>query len=223
MFLSHFTVKPIVQLPGDVTPELSENEDEDISPTDDLLDLTNQVRANAVNVPAEDAALPIEGASSGWPVYKGKGKGVGKGCSGSSGPLIKRRRKAQSRPPPEESSDSDAAEEEKVACQANATQTITVRTKRGYTTYPAYLFDITPRKLCSEILRKKLMIAEIHRSNSQRNFYDYGVVFMGFVKEFFCNYFPALQNLNGNTQNDADHGYVVQPETQENANSEVEN
>ena len=28
------------------------------------------------------------------------------------------------------------------------------------------------------------MIAEIRRSNSQHNFYDQGIVFMGFMKEF---------------------------------------
>ena len=69
-----------------------------------------------------------------------------------------------------------------------ATQGILVKNKRGYTTYPAYLFDIPPRRLRTDNLRKKLMIAEIRRSNSQRNFYDQGIVFMGFMKEFFRNY-----------------------------------
>ena len=57
-----------------------------------------------------------------------------------------------------------------------------VRTKRGYTTYPAYLFDIPPAKLNIENLRRQFLIAEIERSKAEKNYYQNACNFMNFVK-----------------------------------------
>ena len=170
------TVKPTISMAGDVTPEMQQSDlDEDTndaqqSPVGDILELTSRLKDSVPSSTA--AALPME--SAGKQRYTGKGKGVGKGCSGSSGPPLKKRQKTKKPPPPPPSSDSDSsnAADEEAEMQEVATQSIMVKSKRGYTTYPAYLFDVPPRKLRTDNLRKKLMIAEIKRSNSQRNFYD---------------------------------------------------
>ena len=45
-------------------------------------------------------------------------------------------------------------------------------------------FDVPPKKLKTDTLRKKLMISEIKRSETQTQFYERGMVLMGHLKEF---------------------------------------
>ena len=66
------------------------------------------------------------------------------------------------------------------------------------------------------------MIAEIRRSNSQRNFYDQGIVFMGFMKEFFRNYgVIEIPPPDENLQNE--HGYAAQSQLEKNKRKENRN
>ena len=194
---------------GDVSPELSEeSNDNDVGgPTGDLADLTASVTDNAATGGAEgNAQLPQSTART--TAYKGRGKGVGKGKSGSSGPPVKRRRPSAtvSRAPQEEDHD-DTSEDD--GGKEMATQSITVRLRRGYTSYPAYMFDIPPRKLKTDNLRKKLMISEIKNSKAQEEFFKRGIEMMGVMKEFFRMYaqvhqFPGpLENVQG------EHGYAM--------------
>ena len=68
--------------------------------------------------------------------------------------------------------------------KATAVQHITVQKKRkGYTTYPAYLFDVPPLKLNIENLCMQFLIAKIKAAKKQSNFYDNAIAFMGFAKE----------------------------------------
>ena len=65
-----------------------------------------------------------------------------------------------------------------------ATQRITVRkNRRGYTTYPAYLFDVPPTQLGIDNLRRQYLIAEIERSKKENLYYDNAISFIGFMKE----------------------------------------
>ena len=61
-------------------------------------------------------------------------------------------------------------------------KTITVGAKRGYTFYPTYLFDVPPKTLKTDTLRKKLMISEIKRSETQTQFYERGMILMGHLR-----------------------------------------
>ena len=145
-------MKPTIDLGGDQTPEMQESEVEtsaDEAPVGDILELTRRVKAAVPST--SEANLPTEQAAR---RTKGKGKGVGKGCSSSSGPPVKKR-KPRKPPTPSsfeyKSSDAEAGEFE---MQEVATQSIMVKNKCGYTTYPAYLFDVPPRKLRMDNLEK---------------------------------------------------------------------
>ena len=101
-----------------------------------------------------------------------------------------------------------------------ATQSIMVRSRRGYTSYPAYMFDIPPRKLKTDNLRKKLMIAEIKNSKAQEEFFKRGIEMMGVMKEFFriyaaVNKFPSATDEEGNF----DHGYAMPSQATEDNNT----
>ena len=123
----------------------------------DIFELTSRVKAAIPST--SEAALPTHRASTSNNVPpkgkgKGKGKGVGKGCSGSSGPPVNKRRRAVPTPPPSDTDSSDI-EDEEARLHEVATQGILVKNKRGYTTYPAYLFDIPPRRLRTDNLKEK--------------------------------------------------------------------
>ena len=66
------------------------------------------------------------------------------------------------------------------------------------------------------------MIAEIRRSHSQKNFYGQGIVFMGFMKEFFCNYSSGNTTITpSEATQQLKHTYALGPDT-ENVNSGTE-
>ena len=105
-----------------------------------------------------------------------------------------------------------------------ATQSIMVHSCRGYTTYAAYMFDVPPRKLKTDNLRKKLMIAEIQNSKAQKQFFQRGIEMMSVMKEFFRMYsllngFP--RQPDGNDR--GDHGYAMTEEGGENNSSNTNN
>ena len=90
MQFNTFSVKPTIVLAGDKTPVMTDvntEDDENIKPTGDLADLTASVRDD----------MPTDEDFSGGPPanesYTGKGKDVGKGESGSSGPPVRRNKK----------------------------------------------------------------------------------------------------------------------------------
>ena len=153
LFLSHIilsiTVQPTISLPGDKSPvhELDldpDSSEEDAAPVGDIFELTSRVKA-ALPYTSE-ATLPTQGASTSNNAAakrKGKGKGIGKGYSGSSGPPVNKGRRAATPPPPD--TDSSDIEDEEARLHKVATQGILVKNKRGYTTYPAFLFDIPPQ------------------------------------------------------------------------------
>ena len=88
---------------GDVSPEMLEESDDEVEvqPTGDLADLTASVTQTATTGDAE-ATATVPTSSARMVSYKGHGKGVGKGKSGSSGPPVKHRRPSATvnRPPP---------------------------------------------------------------------------------------------------------------------------
>ena len=181
-----FTVKPVIKIPGDETPPVySEDEAADNEPVGDIAELTSRVSENAavpremsVQDPPSSARVRVYGSK--------KNKGVGKGCSRSSGPPPKKQAVSTVSIALDEDEDNNSSgksssdDEEECA----VTQTITVGSTRGYTYYPGYLFDVPPKKLKTDTLCKKLMISEIKRSETQTQFYERGMVLMGHLKEF---------------------------------------
>ena len=202
MFSFHVSVKPTVALAGDVTPDISDAElsdDQQVAPTGDLADLLVNVGVTAQN-------------SKGPNKKKGKNKGVGKGCSGSSGPPPKRARKNNLvQQPANESSESESEEEIEVDERlVNSTQKITVGVKKGYSIYPGYLFDVPPKSIKLDRLRKQFMINKIARARAERRFYHHGMTFLSCCKEFL-RIFAAQNNFpKPNFAKDADdHGYAM--------------
>ena len=189
-------------LATDVTPELSDAEqadDEDVLPTGDLADLSANVGATAH-------------ASKGPTKKKGKNKGIGKGCSGSSGPPPKRARKNNliQQPAPVES-DSESEEEIEVdEYLVGSTQKITVGVKKGYSIYPGYLFDKPPKRIKIDHLRKQFIINEIARARAERRFYRHGMTFLSCAKEFL-RLFAAQNNFpkSNMPKEGTDHGYAM--------------
>ena len=90
-----------------------------------------------------------------------------------------------------------------------------VRARKGYTTYPAFIFDTPPSQLTIEHLRRKYLIAEIERSDAEKLYYNRAVRFMSFmtesVRSFACSngfQMPGNTGENG-TQASTDHGYSM--------------
>ena len=213
-------MKPTVTFPDDKTPDDGmSSEEEQAEPIGDIAELTARVSENAV-VPSNQAQEP--GSSARVRVFgTKKNKGVGKGCSGSSGPPAPKRKPTStvSRPPPSDSSSNDESSNEEDAVQA--TQTITVGSSRGYSYYPGYLFDVPPKKLKTDNLRKKLMISEIKRSETQTEFYERGMVLMGHLKEFLRQ--VTMSGIIGEAstsqkRNVSDHEYAL--DNPDNANDD---
>ena len=204
---------------GDSTPELLLSDDEEsMAPVGDIADLTARVSENAAT-PGKEANEP---SSARVKVFTSqKNKGVGKGSSGSSGPPPAKMRKSipatVSRPPPEESSSEEEESEDEEEPNIGATQTITVGAERGYTFYPSYLFDVPPKKLKTDTLRKKLMISEIKRSETQTQFYERGMILMGHLKEFL-SYVRMSGSLgeastsHKRNEGETDHDYAINTE-----------
>ena len=179
-------MRPNVPLAGDDTPEMSEGSDdnEDVVPTGDLAELLQNVGV----MPAQAATA----ASTKSTKKTGKNKGVGKGASSSSGHAPKRPRHRVQRPPPPPPEESDSEQEVEVdETGVGATQHIMVGVKKGYSVYPGYLFDVPPKRIKVDYLRKQFMINEIAQACAERRFYRHGITFMSCCKEFlrvFCAY-----------------------------------
>ena len=206
-------------MPGDITPELVSEEDDNVTeePVGDIAELTMRVSEHAAT-PGKLASQPT---SARVRVFSSqKNKGVGKGCSGSSGPPPAKKKTpatstASRRPAEDTSSEESSAnddDDDDTDAVIGATQTITVGGKRGYTFYPSYLFDVPPKKLKTDTLRKKLMISEIKRSETQTQFYERGMILMGHLKEFLSHLRmsgtgagPSTSNKEGYT----DHDYTL--------------
>ena len=212
MFYS-ILVEPVIKLPVDGldnSQSQMSSEEEDVAqpPVGDIAILTASVSENA-SVPSRSQADEPTAASVRVFTTK-KNKGVGKGSSGSSGPPPKKKPSATvtrpATPSSSESSSSDEAEED----GENATQTITVGSKRGYSIYPAYIFDVPPKKLKTDTLRKKLMISEIKRSETQTEFYERGMVLMGHLKEFLKQMIMSGQYGESSKKKHSDeHAYAL--------------
>ena len=85
--------------------------------------------------------------------------------------------------------------------------------RRGYSYYPAFLFDEPPSKLNIEHLCRKYLIAEIERSTSEKLFYERAINFMGFLTESVHSFagengfqFPGSQ---GSSQKPNEHDYSM--------------
>ena len=131
-----------------------------------------------------------------------KNKGIGKGSSGSSGPPPAKKRSTVtatlSRPPAQDrSSDEDDEKSDDDDQNVGVTQTIMVGAERGYSYYPSYLFDVPPKKLKTDTLRKKIMISEIKRSETQTQFYERGMILMGHLKEFLTHFSRYIRCQTG--------------------------
>ena len=159
--------------------------------------------------------------------YKGKGKGVGKGCSGSSGPPLKKKGKFQVPRRPENVSNQADVEhyestaqdiggrrhpqDQEGAVEPTAERYVGVGIKRGYTIYPSYLFDVPPKRLRIDHLRRKFMITEIARSHTQHRFYRRAITFMSCLKGFFRGYASKkkFQITSDGQQGFGDHDYAM--------------
>ena len=182
---------------------------------------------------SENAALPVHNESN-VPVSSArvrvytskKNKGVGKGCSGSSGPPAPKRvaTSTVSKPPADESTseEEENTDDDDGEDAVNATQTITVGSTRGYSYYPGYLFDVPPKKLKTDTLRKKLMISEIKRSETQTQFYERGMVLMGHLKEFLHKITSgnAGPSFAPQKKGNADHDYAMNTDENEEEKSQ---
>ena len=85
-------MKSTVTLPADITPDMSEHEDtngEINPPTGDLADLARNV---GMQTGPNVASTPAGDSNGGACPKTKKNKGVGKGCSGLSGPPPPRRK-----------------------------------------------------------------------------------------------------------------------------------
>ena len=60
---------------------------------------------------------------------------------------------------------------------------LNVRGQKGYSTYPAHLFDVPPACLNIDLLRRKYLISEISKSRAEEMFYNRWVSFLNFVTE----------------------------------------
>ena len=186
----------------------SSDEDDNgpVPPVGDIADLTASVSKNAAVPRVREADGPTNFARVCVYTTK-KNKGIGKGTSGSSGPPPKRKPTSTvSRQPTPSSSDETSSDEEQ---EATATQTIMVGSKRGYTYYPGYIFDIPPKKLKTDTLRKKLMISEIKRSETQTEFYERGMVLMGHLKEFMKHLMSGKYGETSKNKSTDEHGYAI--------------
>ena len=90
-----------------------------------------------------------------------------------------------------------------------------VRARRGYTTYPAFIFDTPPSQLTIEHLKRKYLIAEIERSDAEKLNYNRAVRFMAFMTESVRSFagangfkMPGSSSDTG-TQASNDHGYSM--------------
>ena len=206
---------------GDKTPDYVMSEDDNSqAPMGDIADLTAMVSENASLPEARQPSVP---SSARLRIYTSKkNKGIGKGISGSSGPPPPKRKAAAtiSKPPADEDptdvDDEDSSDDEDDA--AVATQNITVGSKRGYTYYPSYIFDVPPKKLKTDTLRKKLMISEIKRSETQTQFCERGMVLMGHLKKFLKQMMMSGQfgpaPSSSNQGNLIDHLYALNTNNQ---------
>ena len=166
---------------------------------------------------------PQQGTSTGQKTKKNKG--VGKGSSGSSGPPPKRKRSANlvQMPVPQESDDEEDVEFDENA-EPGATQYITVGVKHGYSVYPGYLFDIPPKRIRVEHLRKQFMINEIARARAEQRYYRHTTTLLSYLKEFLRMYaahhnFQSTSNKNGND----DHGYAMNLDSEPDTDGEDSN
>ena len=189
-------------LPGDVTPVMSEDDTSAVpTSTDDLAELAGNVGMQSQ--PAEKTNPSTSGARP------KKNKGVGKGCSGSSGPPKRKCRKnLVQQPAGPDSNDEEDVEIDEHA-EPGSTQHIMVGVRRGYSVYPGYLFDVPPKRIRVDHLRKQFMIHEIARARAERRFYRHGMTFMSTIKEFL-RMFAAQNGLQfpGNNSN-AEHAYAM--------------
>ena len=217
-------MKPVIQLPGDQTPEPSGDEAEDNEPIEDIAELTQRVTASAPVCATPSQATEDAARVRIFTTKKPKNKGVWKGSSGSSGPPQAKRKPTttvSTAPSSTESEDTSSSDDEDH--EVEAVQQITVKSKRGYTHYPAYIFDNPPKKLKTDTLRKKLMISEIKHSETQTEFYERGIILMSHLKEFMRSI--SMSGVFGEaststaTQND-DHGYAIPASDEEGANNQ---
>ena len=191
----------------------SSDEEVDHAPIGDIAELTASVSENASLAIGNQADFPVTSARV--RVYTSKkNKGVGKGCSGSSGtPAPKRAATCTvSKPPADDStSEEDTEDDDEDDDNINATQTIMVGSTRGYFYYPGYLFDVPPKKLKTDNLHKKLMISEIKRSETQTQFYERGMVLMGHLKEFIHKILSgnAATTSASQKKGNEDHDYAM--------------
>ena len=191
-------------MPSDVTPQLSDDDAQEVNqPTGDLAELARNV---GLQQPSQAASTT---AGTGTGAKPKKNKDVGKGVSGSSGPPTRKRRNNLVQQPAPVSSDEEDVEVDENA-EPGATQHITVGVHRGYSVYPGYLFDVPPKRIRLDHLRKQFIIHEIARARAEHRFYRHSMLFMGVVKEFM-RMFATANNMQfpGNSSNGADHAYAM--------------
>ena len=94
--------------------------------------------------------------------------------------------------------------------KTTAAETSMVRNRRkGYSTYPAYLYDVPPLQLSIESLWRQFLIAKIEAAKKQSNFYDQAINFMGFTKEIV----RSMAEVNGlkfsKPNEEGEHAYAM--------------
>ena len=195
---------------ADVTPDMSEQEDNNAEvnpPRGDLADLACNVGMQPVPL----VATPAGDSNGGACAKTKKNKGVGKGCSGLSGPPPPRRKCISNlvQLPINAESDEEQDIEVDELVEPGSTQHIMVGIRRGYSVYPGYLFDVPQKRIRIDHLHKQFMIHEIARARAEHRFYRHGMTFMSTIKGFLRMF--ATQNnmpFPGNS-NAGDHVYAM--------------
>ena len=146
-----------------------DEENEEPLPTGDLAELS-------CNVGLQQST---QGSSIATGAKPKKNKGIGKGCSGSSGPPAPRTCKNNlvQQPAAEISSEEEDVEVDENK-EPGATQHIMVGICHGYSVYPGYLFDVPPKRIRLDHLHKQFIMNEIARARAERRFYRHGMTFM---------------------------------------------
>ena len=112
-------------------------------------------------------------------------------------------------------SDSEEDIEVDETVEPGATQHIMVGVRSGYSVYPGYLFDVPPKRIRIDHLRKQFMIHEIARARAERRFYRHGMTLMATVKEFL-RLFSKHYNFQNTSNRHEEHAYVMDANSNDN-------
>ena len=221
-------------MPQELLP-INESPDENPEPTGDLAALTASVSQSNNKRPV---STTVTAGTSGNSEQQPRSKKTKKNKQSRN--YRQRRGSRSQKQIPTDGEDEDDEEDDddgdyRQDGEASTTH-VTVRGQRGtYCYYPASLFDIPPKKLRLDHLRKKYLISEIARANAERRYYRYNITFLANCKTFIQKIGDKYgidfksDEVNENSTQAGDHGYAMHVDVvdrdstdEESDNSDVE-